>query len=491
MNHKLFTALMCSLAVIACDKETQNNQDPMPKDQGISFIGQIGASSRATDTGFEKSDAISVYAIKKTTSNPSGTLQARNYADNAKFVYQDGLFVAADVQSVIEQPTDGSPLFYKAVYPYSANVGNIFSFTVKTDQSTGTNYTASDLMVAETVATTELKPELTFNHRLSNILLEVRYEEKPAGSEELYFNNVKVNASVNLTNNTFTSTGTTTNVKASPYGTNLFRVVLPPQSIAKGAGLITLKVGGKTYQYNAHKDMTWRSGMQYAYSATVKKDGTITFTAKINPWRTEPEIENVIPEDLVDKMSEKINIYRGTNPPTVEGCYLVDPFVTVYCEDEGNGGYEVGEVMNSHIIRFMNQDNDYQTLDYTGRSYNATITEEGNGAFISGSGNNFSVFFSTIGNTITDNGNNVSHKTALIISGTKTSSGIKNLYYAFVLIEKSGDVDGELMKEGIYRVFKDKDGLSVNYTWNSTSAAPQTKSGLTFSPYYDLMKCIK
>ena len=476
---------MCSLAVIACDKEMQNNQNPMPKDQGISFIGQIGASSRATDTGFEKGDAISVYAIKKTTSNPSGTLQARNYADNAKFVYQDGLFVAADVQSVIEQPTDGSPLFYKAVYPYSANVGNIFSFTVKTDQSTGTNYTASDLMVAETVATTELKPELTFNHRLSNILLEVRYEEKPAGSEELYFNNVKVNASVNLTNNTFTSTGTTTNVKASPCGTNLFRVVLPPQSIVKGAGLITLKVGGKTYQYNAHENLTWRSGMQYSYYATVKKNGTITFTAKINPWRTEPVIENVIPEDLVDKMSEKINIYRGTNPPMIEGCYFMDPAVTVYCED---GYYKEGTVVASEIIRFMNQDNDYQTLDYEGKSANGKTADVGKGAFISGSGNNFSVFFSTVGTYVTDKGQTVGTKEAIIISGTKTSSGIKELEYALVMIEKTNDIYGEVMEEGIYRVFKDGDGLSVNYTWSSTSSAPQTKSDFTFSPNYELIR---
>ena len=485
MNHKLFTALMCSLAVIGCNKDLQNNQDPMPKDQGINFIGQIGASSRATDNGFEKGDAISVFAIKKTTSNPSGVLQTKNYADNAKFVYENGLFVAADVASVIEQPTDGASMFYKAVYPYSSKVGNEFSFAVKTDQSSGNNYTASDLMVAETVATTELKPELVFNHRLSNILLEVKYEEKPAGAEELYFNNVKVNASVNLTKNTFTSTGSTTNVKASPCGTNLYRVVLPPQSIAKGAGLITLKVGGKTYQYNAHEDYTWRSGMQYSYSATVKKNGTISFTAKINPWRTEPVIENVIPEDLVNKMSENITIYRGTNPPMIEGCYFIDPFVAVYCEDEG---YEAGAVVTSHIIRFLNQDNTYQTLDYIGKSKTGSITEEGNGAFISGSGNNFSVFFSTIGNTLTKKGNNVSRKTALIISGTKTSSGIKNLYYAFVMIEKNGDIDGELMKEGVYRVFKDKDGLSVNYTWSSTSSAPQTKSNFSFSPNYELIR---
>lgn len=171
MNHKLLSALMCSLAIVACDKDSRNNQDPQPVNQGVSFIGQIGASSRATDNGFDTDDAISVFAIEKTTSNPSGVLQASNYADNARFTYKDGLFSAASVSDIIEQPTDGTPLFYKAVYPYSINVRNEFTFTVNSDQYTGNTYNKSDLLVAETVATTELKPQLTFNHKLSNILL--------------------------------------------------------------------------------------------------------------------------------------------------------------------------------------------------------------------------------------------------------------------------------------------------------------------------------
>ena len=95
---------MCSVAIVACDKDIRNNQDSQTVDQGVSFIGQIGASSRATDNGFETGDVISVFAIEKTTSNPSGVLQSSNYADNARFIYKDGLFSAAIVSDVIEQP---------------------------------------------------------------------------------------------------------------------------------------------------------------------------------------------------------------------------------------------------------------------------------------------------------------------------------------------------------------------------------------------------
>lgn len=485
MNHKLLSALMCSVAIVACDKDIQNNQNPQPVDQGVSFIGQIGASSRATDNGFEAGDVISVFAIEKTTSNPSGVLQSSNYADNARFIYKDGLFSAASVSDVIEQPTDGTPLFYKAVYPYSINVRNEFTFTVNSDQYTGDTYTKSDLMVAETSATTELKPQLTFNHKLSNILLEIQYEEKPAGTEKLYFNNVKTKTNVNLTKDTYTATGTTTTVRASSYGTNLYRIVLPPQTMEKGTQIITLEIGGKTYKYVAGEDYNWLSGIQYSYYVTVKKNGTITFTSNINPWRTEPEIEDVVPKDLVEKMSENITIHRGSNPPMIEGCYLIDPFVTVYCE---GGYYKEGDVVNSEIIRFMNQDNVNHTLDYEGKSVNGKSSDVGTGAFISGSGNDFSVFFSTTGTSITEKGQSVSTKEALIISGTKASTGIKELQYAFVMLEKTNDLYGEIMEEGTYRVFKDGDGLSVNYTWSSTSAVPHTKADFTFSPRYEYIR---
>ena len=104
----------------------------------------------------------------------------------------------------------------------------------------------------------------------------------------------------------------------------------------------------------------------------------------------------------------------------------------------------------------------YNTIDYAEVATSGTAESTGKGAFISGSGNNFTAYFNTEGTS-----NGIYQKTALVISGTKSSTGIKNLYYAFILVEKGYDPDGILMDEGYFRVFKDEDGLSVNSTWPS------------------------
>ena len=145
---------------------------------------------------------------------------------------------------------------------------------------------------------------------------------------------------------------------------------------------------------------------------------------------------------------------------------------TVFCEDQGVGGYEPGHVVMDTYIRFYNQNTSNNTLDYEDKSGNSG--GEGKGAFISGYGNNFSAFFNTKG--ISEEG--ISYKTALIISGTKTSSGIQNLYYAFIMVEKGADPTNELMDVGVFRIFKDEDGMAKNSVW-ARGTLPEFVSGCT------------
>lgn len=226
-----------------------------------------------------------MFAVEKTTGNVSGRLMSSNYADNVKYVYSNGLFSGAT--SVIEQPTDKPLMFYKAVYPYSSDLRNEFSFAVGSDQSNSSSYTMSDLMTADTEATTEVTPHLVFSHKLSNIIINLKYEEKPGGSEQMFFNNVLVEAKANINENTFTAFGTTKTVIASGNGNNSFKVILPPQTIAEKVTLITLKVGSKTFTFFPESDFIWKSGMQYTYDVTVSKAGIISFSSSINPWETD------------------------------------------------------------------------------------------------------------------------------------------------------------------------------------------------------------
>ena len=248
--------LLCPLMIVACNKQVPEKkpvpEQPEPQKEGISFKGTIKPMSRATDNGFEAGDAIGVFAVEKTTANVSGKLLSSNYADNVKYIYSNGLFTGAT--SVIEQPTDKPLMFYKAVYPYSSDLRNEFSFAVGSDQSNSSSYTMSDLMTADTEATTEVTPHLVFSHKLSNIIINLKYEEKPGGSEQMFFNNVLVEAKANINENTFTAFGTTKTVIASGNGNNSFKVILPPQTIAEKVTLITLKVGSKTFTFFPESD---------------------------------------------------------------------------------------------------------------------------------------------------------------------------------------------------------------------------------------------
>ena len=44
------------------------------------------------------------------------------------------------------------------------------------------------------------------------------------------------------------------------------------------------------------------------------------------------------------------------------------------------------------------------------------------------------------------------------------------------MVEKDGDKDDTLMEEGIFRIFKDEDNLSVNTTWNNSRSIAPTEA---------------
>ena len=87
---------------------------------------------------------------------------------------------------------------------------------------------------------------------------------------------------------------------------------------------------------------------------------------------------------------------------------------------------------------------------------NYTSYEKGTGCIIRGSGNNFTVYLGLEGITT-----GIRVRMATVISGSVSTAGIRNLKYAFVMIEKGSDPNNQLMREGVFRIFCDRDGLSV------------------------------
>jgi len=435
--------------------------------KAVTFLSSIDAGTKATDYGFESGDNISVIAVKKSATNTDGTIGGaeNNYADNVKYSYSGGRFVASNTP--IYYPDDEMPLFFTAIYPYQSSAGAEFSFAVKANQSGG-NYTKSDLMTATTAATTEETPELQFYHRLSSVIINVEYSRKQTGSISAEFTNVAVNTKVNLNKRTFKASGSTTTVVPADNGTDSYKVILPPQTISKGTAFFNILIDGTRLIWTPDDDIVLRSGAQIEFNLTVNFKNEITFNAIINPWNTASDIESIIEPDLLKQMEQYIPIHRGNNPPAVNGVYFIDPMETVYCQDEGNGGYDPGKIVASEYFRLSNQNNTNLTIDYEDISASGTSHTSGKGSFICGSDSYFSIYFDLEGYS-----RDIYVKKALVISGEKTSTGIKNLYHAFVLLEKGDDPNNILMEEGVFRVFKDGDDIALNSNWPES-----TKSGL-------------
>lgn len=197
-----------------------------------------------------------------------------------------------------------------------------------------------------------------------------------------------------------------------------------------------------------------------------------------------PTIDQVIPDDIRKTMEPYITIYDGNNPPNIEGTYVIDPMEIVY---DMTGGYQPG-YKKFGIIYFeiSNQNSTTNTLDYREQEVsNGVMVSEskGDGAFISGEGNNFSVYFNTTGVTHLDT-YDVTSTHALVISGTKTNDGIRDLRYSFVMVDKGDDPEEMIINKGDFRVFKDGDDWAEKTHWSFTRSPQITvRDGQIITPW--------
>jgi hypothetical protein len=169
--------------------------------------------------------------------------------------------------------------------------------------------------------------------------------------------------------------------------------------------------------------------------------------------------KDIISEKIQNNIEKNMPIYEGKTPPVVDGVYLISPMVAVYASDSEH----LPDEFDDFTIKFSDQDK-RNSLKYEGKYYANSVAEGSDEVTIIGKGKNFTAYFTTTGLS-----EGISIKKAVVISGTLTSSGIKNLYYSFVVLEKGYDPNKELMNVGEYRIFTDSDGLAENTTWNKST----------------------
>jgi hypothetical protein len=164
--------------------------------------------------------------------------------------------------------------------------------------------------------------------------------------------------------------------------------------------------------------------------------------------------QNFIPEDVLKAIEDNGQvIYKGFNPPDLPGKYLMSPAVLVSSNFPDNAS--PGDRFVDAIIEFY----DYNPSDLTLKVRIEEIGEstgEGFGSFISGNGNNFTVYVKV------ETEDTQGHKFLQtdVYSGTLESGGIRDLQRSGFMVDDKGDPNNEYIENGQGRLAEDGDGFS-------------------------------
>ncbi len=263
--------IVSALALFAsCNNESSTTLDGGSAAETLVTISP--SITRATELGFESGDEIGVSIVK--TGDEA-------YVSNEMMSYDGSLF-SSDLIWYSGSDVTSSIMAY---YPYDA-IGVPTSFSVKADQSSGDNYTLSDLMsvVADGVTPTAEATPLTFKHLLSSVVINITNEYGEAVSAVKLQGSIPT-ASVDLDAQSVVVDGTASASDITAYGvtSTIYTAVVVPQSVA-----LTVEVeteDGELFS-QALALATIASNKQYTINLTISQEGdiTATFSGEIENW---------------------------------------------------------------------------------------------------------------------------------------------------------------------------------------------------------------
>ena len=159
-----YISVLLLALLFGCEKDTGTSGS-----SPVCFYLSPEPSTRATDTEFEKGDAIGIFAAARDDESvPAQLRPSGNFADNKKYIFDGEKFVPDGESNSIF--ITSYPIDYYAYYPY-ATVDNPLEFTfhVAADQE---SLTESDLMYARnTDGSGKNNIPLTFIHKLSKVVV--------------------------------------------------------------------------------------------------------------------------------------------------------------------------------------------------------------------------------------------------------------------------------------------------------------------------------
>lgn len=164
------------------------------------------------------------------------------------------------------------------------------------------------------------------------------------------------------------------------------------------------------------------------------------------------DIIKVIPDSLRTVFMQQFGeIPQGYVPPKVEGSYVVAP--KRRC-GSNVPNWPLNVVEPNMNLRFSNQHN--SVVEFSLAEATETFTDT---VFLMGYGNKFTVYYKER-KEMTINEASVVLKRGIIVKGEMCDEGIRDLYFANIVMDVEGETDAPLVEPGQYFIYKDGDDIA-------------------------------
>lgn len=263
------------IALCGCSGGSGEENVPLPEElEGpkVQITLNCGIASRATETSFEAGDQVGLFVVNYNGTSAGVLQNSGNHADNVKFTYSSGWTPEREIYWKDET----SKADFYCYYPYTTVTDvSAYKFTVNADQSTETNYKASDFLWGKTggVAPTENAVNITLKHVFSCMQIKVApgkgytAEELEKVVESVTVHGIRNEASINLATGVATAVGAEKVITPWRDG-EYYKALIVPQSVEE-VGLIVVLIGGK--EYALKKTFTFETNKRYTFTVTVDK----------------------------------------------------------------------------------------------------------------------------------------------------------------------------------------------------------------------------
>lgn len=310
---KLFAlTLIGAISFTACNNELEdNNGNISGAEKEIKIVAGINGLSRTESadgsltTTFVKDDEIGIFVYESDKAVYS----------NVKYVYNGTSWTS---ENAIKAKSEVQYKYY-AYYPYNAEVTDAakVSVTVKADQTGG--YNKEDFLTAQNTEAAAGAENITlnFNHAFSLVQVGIKETATTDANATVTLENIIPTAEVNvITGAVAAATGEATSVMMKKSATKMeYRAIVPAQTIAANAKLLSIKADGKTFAVSNSADVNYEKGKALQITVNnlnaLPEGEAITIGGSITDWNkgTDPgdgEVDRVY-TDLIPTKLKDIN----------------------------------------------------------------------------------------------------------------------------------------------------------------------------------------